>query len=398
MEQKVGKTKNLKSFLIQWFVLALAFILITEALIDLFFSNVAFPFFNQFFDANIFASQNPSDSLLVILKGLGWMILSGITTFVPFRFAAPLQGWAQQLAQQDLSSLIGNQIGGSKTWTIISITTLFVVFLFIYLLPYILATLFYSRRIIQEVRRLREEDAAKQEEFNRSRNLLLSDIAHDLKTPITTISGYAQALNSDMVDTPQKRAEYLSAISSKSIQLSNLITLLFDYVRLDSEGFELKMEKTNLTELVLELLASQYSDFEEAEMEIDIQIPEKPIYGNVDAVQLNRAITNLLVNAMKHNEKGTNLLVSMREDIDYILIRVADTGVAIEDSIRESMFEPFVLGDQSRSNKGTGLGLSISSRIMELHGGSIFLEQPAASPYTKAFCIKLPRMVEKSEY
>ena len=392
------KKQNLNKFLITRFLFALAFILITEALINLFFINVAFPFFNQTFHADIFLSRSPSGSLFALIRGLGWLILSGLTNSLPYSFSVPFRALAQQLAEKDISSLFDRRAIWSNIFIVLALLLLLFLVILIYLLPYIVATVFYSRMIITEVREIREADAAKQEEFNRRRNLLLSDIAHDLKTPITTISGYAQALNTGMIEEPKKQAEYLSAISSKSIQLSNLITLLFEYVTLDSDGFKLKREEANITELVLELLASQYSDFEDAGMELDILIPDEPIYANVDSVQLSRAVTNLLVNVMRHNASETKVRSSMTKDRDWIRIQIADSGLPIDDSIRPTLFEPFVLGDQSRSRKGSGLGLSISSRIIELHGGSLTLEQPVDSPYNKAFCIKLPCPADKFDY
>ena len=194
-----------------------------------------------------------------------------------------------------------------------------------------------------------------------------------------------------MVDSSWKRTEYLTAISAKSTQLSQLITLLFDYVTLDSEGFQLNIQKEDISELMKEVIAGQYSDIEEAGMELEIQIPEEAIYGNVDGIQIKRVVNNLLVNAMRHNETGTKILVSLRAEEEHINICVEDSGGLIDESIRKTLFEPFVRGDYSRSKAGSGLGLSIASRIAELHGGSIVLNQPTKNPYSKEFCITISK-------
>lgn len=129
---------------------------------------------------------------------------------------------------------------------------------------------------------MREYDRRQREAFTRKRNLLLSDITHDLKTPITTVAGYVQALNDGMVEDPEKQKQYLESIRKKSLEMSELITLLFNYVKLDSEGFDLKKERINITELVLQLVAGAYTDMEEAGMIPDIDIPEEADYAEID--------------------------------------------------------------------------------------------------------------------
>ena len=185
-------------------------------------------------------------------------------------------------------------------------------FLCIYSLPYILGILYYSSIVIKKMEEVREYDRKQREVFAKKRNLLLSDITHDLKTPITTIAGYVQALNDGMVKDAEKQKQYLTAIRQKSLEMSELITLLFNYVKLDSEGFDLKKERVNITELVLQIAAGAYTDIEEAVMEFDVEIPEEAGYAEVDKAQFTRALTNLITNAVKHNSLGTKIKISMK--------------------------------------------------------------------------------------
>ena len=120
--------------------------------------------------------------------------------------------------------------------------------------------LYYSGIVVRKMEEVREYDRRQREAFTRKRNLLLSDITHDLKTPITTVAGYVQALNDGMVEDPEKQKQYQESIRKKSLEMSELITLLFNYVKLDSEGFDLKKERINITELVLQLVAGAYTD------------------------------------------------------------------------------------------------------------------------------------------
>ena len=203
---------------------------------------------------------------------------------------------------------------------------------------------------------------------------MLSDIAHDLRTPMTTVAGYAQALSDNMVEEDKKQ-EYLEAIQKKSERMNELITLLFDYVRLGSEGFRINKEKIDICELVREVAASEYSDVEEAGMEMEAFIPEKVCWVNADRLQISRVITNLITNARRHNPEGTGIGIFVRID-DDIRIMVADNGDEIPPDKAETLFEPFVMGDESRNSKGgTGLGLSIVKKIVEMHDFTIRLVQ-----------------------
>ena len=248
----------------------------------------------------------------------------------------------------------------------------FIVTLVMFALPIVMTAIWFSRIVAEEVEKNKQQEENLRRQYERARNLMLSDIAHDLRTPITTIGGYAKALNDGLVTSDEKRTEYLEAIQNKSERMSDLITLLFDYARLDSENFSLRKEKIEITELLRENAALLYADVEEKEMEFEIDIPEKEIFLMVDRLQVSRVITNLINNALKHNAKGTTISLLMTES----QIIVKDNGTLIEPHFAEHIFEPFVVADASRESKGgSGLGLSIAKKIVEMHGWTIELIQ-----------------------
>ena len=257
------------------------------------------------------------------------------------------------------------------------------------LLPVILGVLWYAgaaARRIDVFRREREEERAA---YDAQRNLMFSDFAHDLRTPMMTISGYAGALADGMVTDPAQQQEYLEAIRAKSGRMSELINLLFDYTKLGSVNFVLKKERTDLNELLRETAAASYDEVENAGMELLIEIPEEPYMVQADRAQVSRVVTNLMINAVRHNPAGTKVAVGVRRMAGLEMVAVADTGVKIEKSA-EQLFEPFVKGDDSRSeSKGSGLGLSIAKKITDMHGWTIELRQPFGT-YTKAFVISIP--------
>lgn len=105
-----------------------------------------------------------------------------------------------------------------------------------------------------------------------------------------------------------------------------------------------------------------------------------------------------ITNAVKHNNSGTRIKITMKEMLGCWLIKVMDSGEKIDETLREHLFDPFVMGDESRNSRGgSGLGLSVSKKVIEMHGGKLWLEQPTEEMYTKAFCIRM-KQSEKDSY
>ena len=269
--------------------------------------------------------------------------------------------------------------------------TNFIITLVMFVIPIVLTAVWFSKIVAEEVEKNERQEEELREKYERARNLMLSDIAHDLRTPITTIAGYAKALNDGLVTSDEKRTEYLDAIENKAKRMSDLITLLFDYVRLDSESFSLRKEKIDVSELLRENAALLYADVEAKQMEFEIEIPEESIILNIDKLQFSRVITNLINNALKHNDINTIIILEMKVEKQNVQIIVKDNGKMIEPLIAEHIFEPFVMADASRdSNGGSGLGLSIAKKIVEMHGGTITLLQDFERQ-EKSFVINMKR-------
>lgn len=265
----------------------------------------------------------------------------------------------------------------------------FLVTLFLFTVPIVGSAVWFAKIVVEEVQHIEAQEEELRLKYERARNLMLSDIAHDLRTPITTIAGYSKALNDGLITSDEKRKEYLDAIENKAERMSDLITLLFEYVRLDSDNFSLKKTKVDITELLRENAALLYADTEERGMEFLIEIPEEPYEIELDKLQFSRVITNLINNALKHNEPGTEITLIMEKKEKEIQISVSDNGTMIPPMIADHIFEPFVVADSSRESKGgSGLGLSIAKKIVEMHGWTLALEQ-YYEEYKKSFVIKI---------
>lgn len=226
--------------------------------------------------------------------------------------------------------------------------------------------------------------------FEHERMQLFSNIAHDLKTPLTTISGYAGALASGMVEEPDKQMEYYSAIKVKSEQVNLLLDQLLAYSKMGTRQYQPDISNADITELIRASCASLFGEIEKRQIELELVLPDTPVYGNLDILEMNRAVTNLLTNAIVHNPEGGMLLVRVGVTQSDIIIEIADNGPAIPEEITKSLFEPFVSGDYSRrTGSGTGLGLAIVKKIAGLHGGNISIQE-ADAPYRKKFVFCIP--------
>lgn len=223
---------------------------------------------------------------------------------------------------------------------------------------------------------------------------LFSHIAHDLKTPMTTIYGYAGALANGMVEDVDKQREYNLAIKAKSAQMNQLVDQLLSYSKMGTSEYQMNLVKVDLVELLRVSCATLFGEIENKQMKLELHLPDKPIFYLADSLEIQRAIGNLLTNAIRHNPVGSQLSVRITEEYNRVEIQIADNGAAIPESISRNLFEPFVSGNDSRStNSGTGLGLAIVKKVMEQHSGEVFvLDAPA--PYTKMFVLRFPKVSE----
>lgn len=288
-----------------------------------------------------------------------------------------------QLIQKDIMDLSESIWENSEEMIPLLITISF------FIIPILWAAVWFSRIVMDEADRMERHKKEMRLLYEKKRNLMLSDIAHDLKTPITTIAGYAKALNDGMVQSEEKKKEYLTIIESKSKRINELILLLFEYVKLDSDYFSLNLETENIAELLRKNAAFLYSDIEEKGMYLDMKVPEEACMVQVDTLQFSRAITNLMTNAIKHNPSGTHIGLELVQNKNYMEIRISDNGELIPKFLAEHIFEPFAMGDASRkSQTGSGLGLSIAERIVQMHGWELVLRQDEVKK-EKAFVIRI---------
>lgn len=381
--------KSLKWFLVERFLIALIFIALSQELIGIVYRKFL-PGLFVVLHINEVGIESEGSILLLMLQ----IVLYVCAGLLPDEIARLIQYKLQQImagAWQLRIDTSAIPMADSDKWEgfyQFGVILIFLVLFAITLLPYVLAIMWYYIQISHKLEELLQQEKEQKKAYDKARNLMLSDITHDIKTPITTICGYANTLTDGVIPlSEEKRQEYLQAIYAKSMRMSELVTMLFEYIKMDSEGFTLHKEKTDVCELLREVIAMMYTDFEEKGMELEIEIPDKLDSIELDKSQMTRVITNILNNALKYNDAGTKVSVTLDEEYR---ICIADTGRNIEPELAEHIFEPFSRGDKARSTRGgSGLGLSIARKIVEMHGGKIWLRTSQKNGYTKAFIIEL---------
>ncbi len=223
-----------------------------------------------------------------------------------------------------------------------------------------------------------------------NRQKLLADISHDLKTPITVIQGYAKAICDGLIP-PEKVPEYLDTIYQKSNRLTGLIDTFHEYSKLEHPQFTLQTKRLDLCKVLREYLASKYNELELGGFVPEIEIPDESIWCMLDKTTFLRVLENIVSNAVKHNPAGTALFFELQRQDGHAVLTLADNGVGIPSEIAGQIFDPFVVGDESRNTRqGSGLGLAISHKIVSAHGGTIQLVQPPPPGRSTQFRLTLP--------
>lgn len=225
----------------------------------------------------------------------------------------------------------------------------------------------FKTEAIKNERIARENEQKKDE--------LIVYLAHDIKTPLTSMIGYLSLL-SEIKDMPQEqRNRYIDIALDKSYRLEYLINELFDVARFNSEKIVLEKEEINLN-LMLEQIADDfYPTLKEMNKKINFTSDEKTIlYADPD--KLSRVFNNLIKNAVNYSKENTDIDISILNKENQATVKITNKGKQIPKEKLDKIFEKFYRLDSSRTSKtgGSGLGLAIAKEIVELHGGRIYAE------------------------
>lgn len=223
-----------------------------------------------------------------------------------------------------------------------------------------------SDRIIQQVQTLRQTDELRRE--------LVANVSHDLRTPLASLTGYIETLQlKEGRLTDEERDQYLAVARRQSDRLGTLIEELFELARLESQDMKPELEPFPLPELVQDVVLGFKLEAERKQIELEMERPDEVPLVSADIGLIQRALTNLIGNALKHTEAGGRVSVIIEPQDEQVAVRIVDTGHGIPGDELEQIFDRFYQARNQGQKQTTagGLGLAIVRRILELHGSAV---------------------------
>lgn len=231
--------------------------------------------------------------------------------------------------------------------------------------------------------RLRDEENRKE---------LISNISHDLRTPITNIKGYVEGIRDGVADTPEKMDKYVNIIYTKTIDLDKLVDELFLYSKLDLKQVPFMFEHVDIIGFIDDCIDEQRYVLEEKDIRLEWkEHPGDPVEVIADLEKLKRTVLNIIGNAQNFMDKGQkNIGISIRLSPEWVTVEIRDNGTGIAPEAIPYIFERFYRAESSRNSStgGSGLGLAIASQIIEGHGGQIWAESELGVGTSLYFTLK----------
>ncbi len=230
------------------------------------------------------------------------------------------------------------------------------------------------------------------EKYELNRKELIAGISHDLKTPITSIVGYVDAIQTGVANTQDKKEKYLNIIESNAQYTNKLIDDLFLFSKLDINQMKYDFIELPICDFLSDVIVEKQLELEENGVEIsyDIQISPKRMLP-IDGKMVYRIVSNILSNAVKYGDKEHPIiLIEAVDEADGIKVQISDNGKGISKDDLHQIFDVFYRADESRNKEigGTGLGLAIAKQLVEAHGGTITATSVVGVGTTICFTLK----------
>ncbi len=312
--------------------------------------------------------SNTPQKLLQIILLLSLLVITGLILYKNFQWSKQLKAWELQL-----QSVVG---GNLNIRLLVDEQHLF-------------------NEIIFTINALIEAFARTEIEAERAKltqKSLLANISHDLRTPLTSIIGYLDALQDDLNTSIAEKTEYLKIVSKKAAALKDLINEIFLMSKIDANELPLKMECLDLGELIRETLIEFLPELKREQFELVINLPKEPSLVSADHLSLNRVIGNLLKNVLQYGISGKILGIELIEMNQKYQVKIWDRGLGISPSDLTHIFERMYRTDRSRNtlHSGSGLGLAIAKVLIEKNSGEIWAE--STPDEQTSFSFTLPKL------
>lgn len=237
-----------------------------------------------------------------------------------------------------------------------------------------------------------QEQVAEIQDHERKRQTLIANLSHDLRTPLTMIHGYAEILHKGMFENEQERQMYNEIILRRAQYMNQLLHKLLEVSQLETHPEQIHLETVNVSEQLRQLAADYIIVLEKHGMSFDMHIPDQPIITLADLHLLDRAVRNLIENAIQYGQSGKYLRLELTTVQNTVEISVTDHGPGIPEEKQEYIFQRFVRGSESREGEGLGIGLAIVQDIATIHNGSVRLSSTLGKGST--FTLVLPLMLD----
>jgi len=219
----------------------------------------------------------------------------------------------------------------------------------------------------QKIRNLKSEE---------SRKRFLSNISHDIRTPLTSLLGYVEVLDSEEDIDEVKRKEYYNVLINKAKNLKNMIDEIFQMARIESNDYSFNFQTIDLAEILRNTIIDYLTGLENEDLNIDIEVPEKEckIYG--DKYSVERIIGNIIKNSIEHGKAGGYIGVKLNNLEDGYNILITDKGPGISEDDLPFIFERLYENNKEKKNSysQSGLGLAIAKKLLEIHKGEISID------------------------
>ncbi|MCB2168887.1 MAG: PAS domain-containing sensor histidine kinase [Deltaproteobacteria bacterium] len=234
------------------------------------------------------------------------------------------------------------------------------------------------------------QDISDLKALERERANLISMFAHDMKSPLVSIQGFAlRMLNKGAEIAEDKRAQYLHILQKEAETLELLINDFLDFSRLETGRLNLNLSATDLDKTLLELIEVYQPRFRQAGIELEFLYDEKIPVIDADSHRLRRVFTNLLENALKFSPEKTTVSIDIEETAKEIMIRVSDQGTGIPPEELPYIFDTFYRGSGHTKHRGHGLGLAAVMKIIKAHGGRVLVSSEVGRG--TVFTVTLPK-------
>ncbi|WP_027086872.1 sensor histidine kinase [Cohnella panacarvi] len=211
------------------------------------------------------------------------------------------------------------------------------------------------------------------QQFENNRKLLLSNLSHDLRTPLTTMLGCAEMIRTGNYRDQQELQARAKIILQRSRYMDKLLDQMLDISRQDTAGFAIRQANDNLSEIVRKLAAEYMMILDGEQIAFDVDLPDEDIHLFIDASLIERALRNILDNAIRYGKQGRYLGFQLTADGTSVRLSVSDKGKGIPPEHQARVFERFYRVEGGRKGEGLGIGLAIVKEIVEAHSGSIEL-------------------------